>query len=118
MLLIYVEKKTKKSLTLQVFEQIKNKILIKEFQVGYRLPSSRELATVLGISRNVILEAYEQLVAEGYLIVKPRSGTFVAPESSFERKEELPESTDQRIQLEKEKDLIDFKVGNPEFCSF
>lgn len=36
-------------------------------QAGARLPSSRALATELGISRGVVTAAYEQLVAEGYL---------------------------------------------------
>jgi GntR family transcriptional regulator/MocR family aminotransferase len=36
---------------------------------GVRLPSSRSLATELGVSRSVVVEAYAQLVAEGYLAV-------------------------------------------------
>src|SRR3954470_1761776 len=37
---------------------------------GVRLPSSRALATELGVSRGVVVEAYGQLVAEGYLAVR------------------------------------------------
>lgn len=43
------------------------------------LPASRNLAGDLGLSRWVVTEAYQQLVAEGYLIARPGSATRVAP---------------------------------------
>ncbi|MDR7928842.1 PLP-dependent aminotransferase family protein [Acidithiobacillus thiooxidans] len=43
-----------------------------------QLPSSRSLATILRVSRNTVLLTLEQLVLDGYLIAKPRSGYFVA----------------------------------------
>ena len=45
---------------------------------GVRLPSSRALATRLGVSRGVVVEAYDQLVAEGYLATGHGSHTRVA----------------------------------------
>jgi DNA-binding transcriptional MocR family regulator len=45
---------------------------------GTRLPASRELASDLGTSRGVVVEAYEQLVAEGFLVSRQGSGTRVA----------------------------------------
>jgi GntR family transcriptional regulator / MocR family aminotransferase len=42
------------------------------------LPSSRRLATDLGVSRGVVTDAYDQLASEGYLEVKPRSAPVVA----------------------------------------
>jgi GntR family transcriptional regulator/MocR family aminotransferase len=45
---------------------------------GTRLPSSRALATDLGIARNTVAEAYGQLVAEGWLTARQGSGTRVA----------------------------------------
>ncbi|HWB70497.1 MAG TPA: PLP-dependent aminotransferase family protein [Solirubrobacterales bacterium] len=44
-----------------------------------RLPSSRVLATQLGVSRRLVVEAYEQLAAEGYLATRRGSGTTVSP---------------------------------------
>jgi GntR family transcriptional regulator/MocR family aminotransferase len=44
-----------------------------------RLPSSRALASELGVSRRLVVEAYEQLQAEGYLLARGGSGTRVAP---------------------------------------
>ncbi|MEW2408617.1 PLP-dependent aminotransferase family protein [Streptomyces griseoviridis] len=45
---------------------------------GTRLPSSRELAADLGVSRGLVTEAYEQLTAEGYLRSGRGAGTWVA----------------------------------------
>src|SRR5690348_1446211 len=44
---------------------------------GTRLPSSRDLAADLGVSRGLVTEAYEQLVAEGYLRSGRGAGTWV-----------------------------------------
>ena len=41
------------------------------------LPSTRDLATALGISRNTVIIVYQQLVDEGYLSVAPRLGYWV-----------------------------------------
>ncbi|WP_431782436.1 PLP-dependent aminotransferase family protein [Streptomyces chumphonensis] len=43
-----------------------------------RIPSSRQLAADLGVARSVVVEAYEQLAAEGYLVTRRGSGTRVA----------------------------------------
>ncbi|MBU2409670.1 MAG: PLP-dependent aminotransferase family protein, partial [Gammaproteobacteria bacterium] len=45
---------------------------------GASLPSSRELANLLGLSRNTVTSAYLQLMDEGFLEARPRSGVFVA----------------------------------------
>lgn len=45
---------------------------------GARLPSTRGLAAELGVSRNAVAEAYDQLWSEGYLERRHGSGTFVA----------------------------------------
>jgi GntR family transcriptional regulator/MocR family aminotransferase len=45
---------------------------------GTRLPSSRRLADDLQVSRGVVTDAYDQLVAEGYLEVAPRQAPVVA----------------------------------------
>ena len=46
---------------------------------GARLPSSRTLASDLGIARNTVAEVYTQLTAEGWLTARGGSGTTVAP---------------------------------------
>ena len=44
---------------------------------GAALPSSRDLALALGLSRNTVTAVYQQMVDEGYLESRPRSGVFV-----------------------------------------
>src|SRR5262249_35111056 len=46
---------------------------------GTRLPSTRDLAQDLGVSRGVVVTAYEQLVAEGFVVSRQGDGTRVAP---------------------------------------
>jgi GntR family transcriptional regulator / MocR family aminotransferase len=46
--------------------------------VGERLPATRVLARDLGVARGTVVEAYEQLIAEGYLTARQGSGTEVA----------------------------------------
>ena len=65
-------------LNVQVYRLTREAILSGVFEPGLRLPSSRDLAKELGVSRNTILYAYEQLFAEGYLETRAGSGTFVA----------------------------------------
>jgi GntR family transcriptional regulator/MocR family aminotransferase len=47
-------------------------------RAGERLPSTRRLAEQLGVSRGLVVSAYEQLLAEGYLVAAVGSGTRVA----------------------------------------
>lgn len=53
-------------------------ILDERLGAGAALPSSRELAALLGLSRNTVTSAYLQLMDEGFLEARPRSGVFVA----------------------------------------
>lgn len=61
----------------QIYDQLKASILSGDAAPGTRLPSSRALADQFAISRNTVLLAYEQLLAEGYLESRPGAGTFV-----------------------------------------
>lgn len=61
----------------QIYDQLKMSILSASLAPGTRLPSSRALADRFAISRNTVLMAYEQLLAEGYLEARPGAGTFV-----------------------------------------
>ena len=61
----------------QLYWQIRQKILSGEWIVNAKLPSSRQLANDLQISRNTVEQAYQQLCAEGYLYSKSRQGYYV-----------------------------------------
>jgi GntR family transcriptional regulator / MocR family aminotransferase len=62
----------------QLYQVIREAILAGVMPVGLQLPSSRDLARELGISRNTVIYAYEQLMAEGYLETRAGAGTFIA----------------------------------------
>jgi GntR family transcriptional regulator/MocR family aminotransferase len=61
-----------------LYIHIRAAILSGELTRGTKLPSTRALAEELNISRNTVLNAYRQLLAEGYLEGREGSGTFVA----------------------------------------
>ena len=52
-------------------------ILDGRLPAGALLPSSRELAQVLGLSRNTVTAAYAHLMDDGFIESRPRSGVFV-----------------------------------------
>lgn len=64
----------------QVYQDIRQAILSSKLLPEMQLPSTRMLADELEVSRTTILEAYEQLTAEGYLESRVGSGTYVARE--------------------------------------
>ena len=61
----------------RIYQLIRGAILARLLPPGLQLPSSRDLATELKLSRNTVLYAYEQLLAEGYLETRTGAGTFV-----------------------------------------
>jgi GntR family transcriptional regulator/MocR family aminotransferase len=64
----------------QVYESLRGAALCGRLAAGARVPATRTLAAELGVSRNTVLNAYDQLLAEGYLVGRTGSGTFVAPD--------------------------------------
>lgn len=62
----------------QLVQQIQHAIADNSLKAGQRLPSSRQLASQLGVSRSMVIQAFELLLSEGYLESRPRSGLFVA----------------------------------------
>lgn len=62
----------------QIYEAVRRSILIGELTRGAKVPGSRMLAKELGVSRMTVVNAYDQLFAEGYLEGKTGAGTYVA----------------------------------------
>src|ERR1022692_2561292 len=61
----------------QVYKGMRQAILTGALPAGGRLPSTRDLAEHLGISRTVVLLAYDLLLAEGFAAGRGGSGTYV-----------------------------------------
>ena len=64
-------------LYLQIYEQIKEKIIIGEYLEGTKLPSTRSMSTSLIVSRNTVESAYLQLCSEGYIESHAGSGFII-----------------------------------------
>ncbi len=75
---ISLDQGAKSPLHRQLFLQLREAILEGTLKSGMRLPSTRLLAKDLGVSRNTILAAFDQLMAEGYLESRTGSGTFIS----------------------------------------
>jgi GntR family transcriptional regulator/MocR family aminotransferase len=86
----------------QLGSQLRKAILCGQLKTGTKLPSTRELALTLGISRLTVQNTYEQLIAEGYLEAKTGSGTFVTPLSSSDLSPDRPDTE----QLNSEEKLL------------
>jgi Transcriptional regulators containing a DNA-binding HTH domain and an aminotransferase domain (MocR family) and their eukaryotic orthologs len=74
---IEIDRSSSASLVHQVADGLRSSIRTGRLSGGLRLPSTRDLATELGVSRSVTVEAYEQLEAEGYLEGRIGSGSYV-----------------------------------------
>jgi GntR family transcriptional regulator/MocR family aminotransferase len=75
---VAVDRDRENPLHRQLYAWIRSAILNGQMRPGQRMPSTRNLASELGLSRIPVLNAYEQLLAEGYLETLTGAGTFVA----------------------------------------
>jgi GntR family transcriptional regulator/MocR family aminotransferase len=76
--LFTIDRRSPVPLHRQVYDDIREAILVRRLTSGTRLPSSRDLAAQLGVSRNTVVSAFEQLFAEGYVEGRAGAGTHVA----------------------------------------
>lgn len=116
MITIPLQSDTNIPMYLQIYEYIKNEILTGNLSHPGRLPSARSLAANLQVSRSTVDNAYEQLVAEGYVEAEEKRGYFINPITHTQRfptsEEPIPPaepaSTDpHRIQYDFDPDAVD-----------
>jgi GntR family transcriptional regulator/MocR family aminotransferase len=120
----------------RLYEALKSEIGARRLGANARLPSTRALAADLGISRNTVVLAYEQLAAEGYLVARERSAARVtdalapvAPQapaqskparrprlSSYARR--LPQKPPSASYAERPGVRYDFRYGTPAIAEF
>jgi GntR family transcriptional regulator / MocR family aminotransferase len=75
---IAIDRKARKSLYRQIYEGYRSAIVNNKLRPGQRIPSTRVLAAELGVSRFPALNAYAQLLAEGYFESRVGAGTVVS----------------------------------------
>ncbi|WP_406442171.1 PLP-dependent aminotransferase family protein [Streptomyces sp. NBC_01613] len=111
-LLLTVDRDGGERLCAQLEGQLRDAIRSGRLQAGERLPSSRELARVLGLSRGLVQDCYAQLQAEGYLVTRVGSATRVAACAQVEPPPAAP-PPHARPRL-----IADFRHGVPDLASF
>ncbi len=77
-LLVPLNRDLPEGLRSQLEHGLRDAIRAGRLRAGERLPSTRELARALGVSRGLVVDCFDQLRAEGYLVSRPGSATRVA----------------------------------------
>ncbi|KGR74255.1 MocR-like pyridoxine biosynthesis transcription factor PdxR [Ureibacillus sinduriensis] len=101
---------------LDIYEQIKQRIINQTLAAHQKLPSKRRLATNLSVSIHTIKESYEQLASEGYIYSVERSGYYISPYDS-EWEQPIYEEEKKREQPVQEI-LYNFKNGQVDQQAF
>jgi GntR family transcriptional regulator / MocR family aminotransferase len=111
-LLLRLDRESGQPLRSQLETGLRDAIRAGRLHAGERLPSSRELAWELGISRGLVQECYAQLLAEGYLDSRVGSATRVAP-GAYPAGQARPAGPAPAPRL-----IADFRSGVPDLASF
>ncbi len=110
-ILLQLERVPGRPLRAQLEERLRIAVRTGTLAPGTALPSTRLLATDLGISRGVAVEAYAQLVAEGYLEARGGSATRVAPHAEYAPEREIAGGEAARLRY-------NFRPGVPDLSLF
>ncbi|WP_024347669.1 PLP-dependent aminotransferase family protein [Lacrimispora indolis] len=114
MIYIDIDRESNNSLAKQMYSSIKESILCGTLQPGEKLPSSRELSNYLNVARNMVVESYEQLIAEGYAYSKSGSGTYISEGAQFQRAKTINVHKQQYDKKCRNSNLISFRTGIPD----
>lgn len=76
--LVPIDRQSPRAVYLQITEGIINAIRSGHMKAGQRLPGSRRMADILGINRKTAVIAYDELIAQDWIISRSSRGTFVA----------------------------------------
>lgn len=112
---IELNRQSSVSLTAQVVSQLRSAILSGLLRPEHTLPATRRLATDLGVSRGVVVRAFEQLSGEGFLESSGSGGTRVAVRPDIQNRpfeEKQPSSSPAHT------NLIDLTPGRPSGSPF
>lgn len=109
-----LDKKNGSRLWRQVYQSLKNQMLSGELKAGESVPSTRELGKLLNVSRNTVCQAYDMLIAEGYLISRQGAATRVA-DGLIVGPASLPQP---KIKEDAAAISVSFQTGKPDLRQF
>ena len=113
-----IDKELSVSAAKQLAQQIRSAVLSGVLPAGEKMPPTRSLAAELHIARNTVIEVYEQLLSEGYLVSKVGSGTFVARLGTLPLPRTMPPELGHSSGRKPKKNLIVFDPGSPDCTAF
>lgn len=99
----------------QIYEAFKQRMMNGSLKEGEAMPSTRELASALSVSRSTVCEAYDMLLAEGFIIAHQGAPTRVAPGLTVD---EAPLQKPRRKPKREKAYAADFKTGQPDLREF
>lgn len=115
----FIKKDGSISLYLQLYHYFRDEIEHGRLKVGIKLPSIRQLSQTLNISRNTVETAYQQLVAEGYVESKEKSGLYVLEIDDFRKEQsKMPKDAPKTTLRPDPRHVIDFQYGDIELDRF
>jgi GntR family transcriptional regulator/MocR family aminotransferase len=109
-LFVELDRAARTPLRAQLEDGLRESVRTGRLSAHARLPATRALASDLGISRRLVVDAYAQLLAEGYLVARRGSGTFVAAGAGAAA---APVAESSR-----RAPAFDFFPGNPDLATF
>src|SRR5690348_11968392 len=109
-LLLALDRAAPRPLRAQLEDGLRGLVRTGRLPAHSRLPATRSLAADLGVSRRLVVDAYAQLLAEGYLVARAGAGTFVAETAASPPAPELESPS--------RSPAFDFFPGNPDLASF
>jgi len=124
---VAVDRRLSEPLHRQIYEAFRARVVRGDLRAGQLVPSTRELARELRVSRLPVLDAYAQLLAEGYFETRVGSGTFIAASLPGRAELFLPPAGERRISAlaaalphyePSPATLGPFQVGQPDLHSF
>ncbi len=112
---IRLNRNSKLPMKRQIYQSLREQILDGIMAAGEILPSTREMAEQLGVSRNTVSEAYDMLITEGYVLSRQGALTRVAAGLCIRR---LPQVHKVPTKEQHPPIKVDFHTGRPDLNSF
>ena len=113
---IELNRQSEVSLKRQIYQSLRDQIMNGRLKAHDSLPSTRELAKQLKVSRNTVCEAYEMLTVEGFILNHQGASTKVAEDLCV--KKETPDFISAQNEVPDQSIFADFRTGQPDLRYF